>query len=53
MDQNAETFMINYTGHADPSTGGWAVAQLEESQDALSGVVTMDDILDIFTKSEY
>ena len=53
MDQNAETFMINYTGHGDPHSGGWIVNMLEESQDATSGTVTIDDVLDIFTQSEF
>lgn len=53
IDQNADTFMINYTGHGDPNTGGWVVNMLEESQDALSGTVTIDDVLDIFTKSDF
>jgi hypothetical protein len=53
MYQNADTFMINYTGHGDPETGGWAVSLLEESHDAIMGTILMDDILDIITKSEF
>jgi hypothetical protein len=31
VDQGADTFMINYTGHGDPNSGGWIVNMLEES----------------------